>query len=149
MNPAPPAMEDPPMSSESALDGLVTHQGGCHCGRVRYRVDAPARIQVFECNCSICSKSGYLHLLVERGQFELLSGADALSEYRFDSGEAIHLFCRHCGVKSFYVPRSNPNGFSVNVRCLDPGTVTAMDLEPFDGRNWEQSIAELRAKTGR
>lgn len=122
---------------------LLTHRGGCHCGRVRFEVDAPARPRIDECNCSMCIRSGYLHLIVPRTRFRLLSGEADLTEYRFNTGTARHLFCRVCGVKSFYVPRSHPDGYSVNARCLNPGTLEAMDLHPFDGRNWEQHAAEL------
>ena len=123
---------------------LVTHRGGCHCGAVAFEVDAPARLTVSECNCSICRMSGYLHLIVPRSRFRLLRGEGELTEYRFGSGTARHLFCRRCGVKSFYVPRSHPDGFSVNARCLDPGTVTAMAVVPFDGRNWEKQYPQGR-----
>ena len=124
--------------------GLVTHRGGCHCGTVAFEVDAPARLLVQECNCSICSASGFLHLIVPRARFRLLQGEAELTEYTFGTKLARHLFCRTCGVKSFYVPRSNPDGYSVNARCLDPATVEALVVEPFDGRNWEASAAALR-----
>jgi hypothetical protein len=117
---------------------LLTHAGGCHCGRVRFEVRAPAHLQVNECNCSICTKSGYLHLIVPAERFRLLQGAESLTTYRFNTGTAKHLFCSACGVKSFYVPRSHPDGFSVNARCLDEGTVTGMTVLPTDGRNWEK-----------
>ena len=125
----------------------ITHHGGCHCGRVRYRVSAPAELTVYECNCSICSKSGYLHLPADKTNFTLLQGEDALTDYRFDSGEAAHLFCRHCGIKSWYIPRSNPDGFTVNVRCLDEGTVESMTVIPFDGKHWDENIDSYRAAT--
>jgi hypothetical protein len=118
---------------------MVTHQGGCHCRRVRFEVTAPAQIEVTDCDCSICSKAGYLHLIVPKAQFKLLSGADALTTYQFNTGMAKHLFCSVCGVKSFYVPRSHPDGYSVNARCLDAGTVTQMKVKKMDGVNWEQS----------
>ena len=73
----------------------------------------------------------------------VLRGADELSTYTFNTGTARHLFCRHCGIKSFYVPRSNPDGYSVNARCLDAATIEALDVERFDGRNWESSAATL------
>jgi hypothetical protein len=92
---------------------FVTHLGGCHCGRVRFEVEAPARLSVADCNCSICTKTGYLHLIVDRARFRLLSGADALTTYRFNTGTAQHLFCSVCGIKSFYVPRSHPDGFGL------------------------------------
>ncbi|HTS21855.1 MAG TPA: GFA family protein [Casimicrobiaceae bacterium] len=124
---------------------MVVHRGGCHCGRVRFEVDAPRSISVEECNCSICSKSGYLHLIVPRSRFRLLQGQEALTSYSFNTGAAKHLFCSTCGIKSFYVPRSHPDGYSVNVRCLDPGTIESMALEAFDGREWEKQYPEGRA----
>jgi hypothetical protein len=122
---------------------MTRHSGGCHCGRVRFEVEAPAAIEVTECNCSICSKSGYLHLFVSRRDFRLLSGEDALETYSFNTGVAQHYFCRHCGIKSFYVPRSHPDGVSVNARCLDEGTIESLEIVPFDGRNWEQNASKL------
>lgn len=123
---------------------LVTHRGGCHCGRVRFEVLAPARVEVSDCNCSVCSKAGYLHLIVPAGHFRLLSGQDALTTYTFNTGTARHLFCSVCGIKSFYVPRSHPDGFSVNARCLDAGTLEEMTVSPFDGRDWEQQYPQGR-----
>jgi hypothetical protein len=123
---------------------LVTHRGGCHCGAVAFELDAAARLVVQECNCSICTASGYWHLIVPAARFRLLRGREALSEYTFGTGVARHLFCRTCGVKSFYVPRSNPDGYSVNARCLDRSTVEDITVEPFDGRNWEAAAGALR-----
>jgi hypothetical protein len=123
------------------LDAVaLVHSGGCHCGRVRFEVTAPAAISVAECNCSICAKSAYLHLIVPKSRFRLVQGEEFLTTYTFNTGVAQHLFCKVCGIKSFYVPRSDPDGVSVNARCLDPGTVTRMAVQPFDGRNWERSI---------
>ena len=116
---------------------MTTHVGGCHCGRVRFEVRAPAALIVEECNCSICRRSGYLHLIVPAERFKLLSGADSLTSYSFNTGTAKHLFCCVCGVKSFYVPRSHPDGFSVNARCLDGGTVESLSVQTVDGSNWE------------
>ena len=126
---------------------LVTHRGGCHCGAVAFEVDAPARLTVSECNCSICRMSGFLHLIVPRNRLRLLRGADALTDYRFNTGTAQHLFCRHCGVKSFYVPRSNPDGYSVNLRCLDRATVTEVTVEPFDDNDRAASEARVRDRS--
>ena len=123
----------------------VTHRGGCHCGAVRFEVDAPAEAEVHACNCSICTRLGYLHLIVARASFRLLSGSEQLSRYRFNTRTAEHLFCRVCGVKSFYVPRSHPDGYSVNARCIDPGTITRLTIRPFDGQSWERSIDTLRS----
>jgi hypothetical protein len=126
-------------------DVWVTHRGGCHCGRVRFSAQAPAWIDVIECDCSMCTKSGYLHLIVPADRFTLERGADALTEYRFNTRVARHRFCSTCGIKSFYVPRSHPDAYSINARCLDEGTVIGMTVRPFDGRNWEASRAGLRA----
>ncbi len=117
---------------------MKEHKGGCHCGAVRFEVEAHENPVVQECNCSICSKAGFLHLIVPASRFRLLQGADSLATYTFGQGVARHLFCKVCGIKSFYVPRSNPDGFSVNVRCLDEGTIGTVTIEPFDGKNWEQ-----------
>jgi len=122
---------------------MITHTGGCHCGRVRFEVDAPAEIEASDCNCSICTKTGFLHLLVAASDFRLLQGEEALTTYTFNTGVAQHRFCKYCGVKSFYTPRSHPDGISVNVKCLDPGTVEAIRVTLFDGANWEQNIAKL------
>jgi hypothetical protein len=125
---------------------LVTHRGGCHCGRVRIAVDAPASPQALQCNCSVCRMTGYLHLIVPAGRFRLLQGAEFLTEYTFNSGVARHRFCRVCGVKSFYVPRSNPEGIDVNVHCLDATTIQSMSVQPFDDADRERAtegIADL------
>ena len=124
---------------------LITHRGGCHCGRVRFEALAPAEVEVSDCNCSICSMSGYLHLVVRAEHFKLLSGSDVLTTYTFNTGTAKHLFCSVCGVKSFYVPRSHPDGFSVNARCLDPGTIEKLTVRPFNGQDWEGQYPKGRA----
>lgn len=111
---------------------MVRHKGGCHCGRVRFQVSAPAELDIVECDCSICRMTGFLHLIVPRSQFELMKGEDELATYTFNTGVARHYFCSVCGVKSFYVPRSHPDGISVNVRCLDEGTVEGMTTKQFD-----------------
>lgn len=125
---------------------MIIHRGGCHCGRVRFEVTAPAEIVVSECNCSICRKSGYLALIVPRERFRLISGEDGLTTYRFNTGIARHLFCCHCGIKSFYVPRSHPDGISVNARCLDSGTVSQMTVKSFNGQQWEKQYPNGRAE---
>jgi hypothetical protein len=124
----------------------VWHAGGCHCGRVRIEALAPADLEVLECNCSMCDRSAYLHLIVTADRFRLVAGADDLVEYAFGTGVAKHRFCRRCGVKSFYVPRSHPDGFSVNARCLDQATIASMTIRPFDGRNWEAARSNLDAR---
>jgi hypothetical protein len=124
----------------------VRHAGSCHCGRVRFEVLAPAGLDILDCNCSMCARSAYLHLIVAADAFRLVSGAEDLVEYSFGTGVAKHRFCRHCGVKSFYVPRSHPDGYSVNARCLDPATITSMRVRPYDGRNWERARSDLDSR---
>ena len=126
-----------------AASGFVTHRGGCHCRRVRFEVDAPASPEVLECNCSICTMTGFLHLIVPASRFRLLSGGSDLAEYSFNTGTAKHLFCRHCGIKSFYVPRSHPDGFSVNARCLDGIDVAALKVVAFDDRDRDAATAAV------
>jgi hypothetical protein len=120
---------------------MVTHAGGCHCGRVRFEVLAPANLEVAECNCSICSKSGYLHLIVPADRFKLKSGREALSTYSFNTHVAKHYFCATCGIKSFYIPRSHPDGVSVNARCIDTDTIESLSVRPFNGREWKTARA--------
>ena len=118
---------------------LHTYEGGCQCGRVRFRVTADIG-DVLDCNCSICTKKGFLHLIVPPEQFTLLSGADALTTYTFNTGIAKHTFCRVCGMHAFYVPRSDPDKIDVNVRCLDNVDVAAVHAKRFDGRHWEDAL---------
>ena len=118
---------------------MQTMTGGCHCGRVRFRVTAGLD-NVTYCNCSICTKKGFLHLIVPPEQFEFLQGADALATYQFNTGTAKHTFCRACGIHAFYVPRSDPDKIGVNVRCLDDVDLSAIPIKSFDGRNWEASM---------
>ena len=118
---------------------MRTYDGSCHCGRVRFRVTA-ALDKVVRCNCSICRKKGFLHLIVPPAQFELLAGAGDLAAYTFNTGVAKHQFCRHCGIHPFYVPRSDPDKIDVNVRCLEGVDVDALEIGSFDGANWEQAI---------
>jgi hypothetical protein len=125
---------------------MITHTGGCHCGRVRFEVDAQAALEVVECNCSICDKTGYLHLMVPKSRFRLLQGSDALTLYQFNTGTAQHLFCATCGIKSFYVPRSNPEGVSVNARCLDDSTIQSLTSTMVNGKEWEQQYPEGRGE---
>jgi hypothetical protein len=110
---------------------------------VRFEVEAPALIEATDCNCRICRKSGFLHLIVSHSKFRLLQGEDSLVTYTFNTGVARHRFCRHCGIKSFYIPRSHPDGISVNVRCLDADTIDAVNITEFDGANWEENAPKL------
>jgi hypothetical protein len=118
---------------------MNTYEGGCHCGRVRFRVQADLE-RVTECNCSMCAKKGFLHLIVEPQQFELLQGADALTTYEFNTRVAKHRFCRHCGIHPFYTPRSDPDKVDVNARCLENIDATALRPSAFDGKNWEHAM---------
>lgn len=123
---------------------METFAGGCHCGRVRFEVDVEARTAL-ECNCSICFKKAYLHVIVPRARFRLLQGAGVLSTYRFNTGVARHTFCGHCGVQAFYTPRSHPDGVSVNLRCLDDRAIIAsFEIQPFDGQDWEGNVAAIQ-----
>jgi hypothetical protein len=128
------------------VTAVVTHSGGCHCGRVRFEVTAPRHVTVSECNCSMCSKAGYLHLVVPADRFKLLSGGDALTTYTFNTGTAKHLFCSVCGIKAFYVPRSHPDGISVNARCIDSETIEGLTVTPLNGREWEAQYPKGRGE---
>lgn len=125
------------------MDNSVTHLGSCHCGDVRFEVEAPERLELLECNCSICDRTGFLHLVVPKERFRLTTDWDALSTYTFNTGVAKHLFCKRCGIKSFYVPRSHPDGYSVNARCLSPERILEQRIRPFDGAHWETHIGEI------
>ena len=118
----------------------MIYLGGCHCGAVRFELELAEKITVYECNCSICRKAGYVHLIVPRSKLRILQGEDSISIYTFNTGVAKHTFCKICGIKPFYIPRSNPDGYSVNLRCLDEKP-PIVNIEPFDGRNWENAEA--------
>jgi hypothetical protein len=117
--------------------------GGCHCGRVRFRVRTE-QLAALDCNCSICTMKGFLHLIVPKESFTLLSGEDDLTTYTFNTGVAKHTFCSTCGVHPFYIPRSHPDGVDVNVRCLDGDAPARFIVTPFDGREWEENVAMIR-----
>lgn len=125
------------------MNGTITHKGGCHCGAVRFEVEAPAAPDVMSCTCSMCAVTGFLHLIVAADAFRITAGEDNLTEYRFNTGTARHLFCKTCGVKPFYVPRSHPDGWSVNACCVDKLPLKDMDIAEFDGANWEASIDQI------
>ena len=122
----------------------VTYEGGCHCGAVRFRVIVDKQ-EATDCNCSICTKKGFLHLIVPSDRFTLLQGYDALTTYTFNTGIAKHTFCRICGIHSFYRPRSHPDAIDVNIRCLDENVIDKFDIQPFDGMNWEKNIDSLHS----
>ncbi|MBF1989673.1 GFA family protein [Fischerella thermalis] len=127
----------------SNIQESVTYTGGCHCGAVRFQVVVD-RHKADDCNCSICRKKGFLHLIVPKDKFTLLQGDDVLTTYTFNIGVAQHKFCRICGIHSFYIPRSHPDSIDVNIRCLDGDVVKKFEIVPFDGANWEQNIHKLR-----
>lgn len=127
---------------------LHTIRGGCHCGAVRFEVDLPSRVRVNRCNCSICRLAGFVHLIVEPERFRLLRGEGSLTEYRFHTRTARHLFCGVCGIKSFYVPRSHPDGISVNLNCVELGEGIEVEFAEFDGQNWTRSRARLLTDAG-
>ena len=120
----------------------VIYQGGCHCGAVRFQVVVDKH-KVDDCNCSICRKKGFLHLIVPLLQFTLLQGNNVLTTYKFNTEIAQHKFCSICGIHSFYVPRSHPDCIDVNVRCLDGNVIDDFEIIPFDGENWEDNIHKL------
>ena len=118
---------------------LKTYEGGCHCGRVRFRVTGDLGQTVY-CNCSLCGMKGFLHLIVPPQQFQCISGESELTTYQFGTKTAKHTFCRVCGVHPFYVPRSDPDKIDVNVRCLDGVDAATLSPRLFDGQNWESAI---------
>lgn len=122
---------------------MVIHKGSCHCKRVKFEVEAPKLLEALECNCSICSKSGYLHLIVPKSRFKLIKGKESLSTYTFNTGVAKHTFCKVCGIKPFYIPRSNPDGYSINVNCLNKSTIDEVNVRQFNGQDWEKSVLDL------
>nr|WP_309739638.1 GFA family protein [Chamaesiphon sp. OTE_20_metabat_361] len=125
------------------MSKLNTYDGGCHCGKIRYRV-VIEKLEAVECNCSICIKKGFIHLIVPAERFTLLQGQDDLSTYTFNTGTAKHHFCRHCGIHAFYRPRSHPDGYDVNLRCLDDGAIDLFAITYFDGAHWEDKIDQIR-----
>lgn len=121
----------------------TTYSGGCHCDAVRFQVLID-RFTVEDCNCSICQKKGFLHLIVSSENFTLLQGAEVLTSYSFNTKTAKHLFCSICGIHSFYIPRSHPNMIDVNVRCLDKNIINKLTIRPFDGQNWEDNVHKIQ-----
>ncbi len=126
---------------------FTARAGGCHCGAVRFEVDLPDAIEAENCNCSICAMSGNIHVIVPASRFRLVCGEDMLTRYTFDTGAAQHLFCKACGVKSYYIPRSNPDGVAVTYRCLDDWRDLDVTINDFDGVDWEANAAALAHKS--
>jgi hypothetical protein len=123
-------------------------KGGCHCGAVTFEVLVPDEVELIDCNCSMCARTGYLHLIVPKERFHLLTGKRKLADYQFHTKAAKHLFCSICGIKSFYVPRSHPEGYSVNFRCLNAGDFKSILTTEFDGKNWEENAGSLASLEG-
>ena len=126
---------------------MVLHKGGCHCGAVAFEFDAPASVKVTDCNCSMCNMTGYAHVFVLKSDLRFLSGEAHLTEYRFNTGQAVHMFCQTCGIKPLYRPRSHPDAWSVNLRCVEAGTLTPAKRISFDGHDWEGNIDALKEQT--
>ena len=124
----------------------MLYQGSCHCGAVTFEVEAPEVLEVEQCNCSICNKSGFLHLIVPLSKFRLLTGKDSITVYTFNTGVAKHTFCKTCGIKPFYTPRSNPDGIDVNTNCLDTKPIS-INITKFDGQNWEEHAHKIEHKS--
>jgi len=122
---------------------MTWKKGSCHCGAVTFEVLAPDEVELIDCNCSMCARTGYLHLIVPKERFRLLTGKRKLTTYQFNTKEAKHLFCSVCGIKSFYVPRSHPEGYSVNFRCLNADDFKSILTTEFDGKNWEENAGSL------
>jgi hypothetical protein len=127
-------------------DKLVAHQGGCHCGAVRWELQVPQVIRASECNCSVCYKSGHLGVIVPRSRFRIIQGETNLHEYQFNSKVAHHYFCKTCEIKSFYIPRSHPEGVSVNARCIDKELIKDLVIKPFNGQEWEKQYPDGRGE---
>tara|TARA_B110000093_G_C12824625_1_gene348427 strand:+ start:90 stop:512 length:423 start_codon:yes stop_codon:yes gene_type:complete len=121
----------------------MLHRGDCHCGNVRFEFDSEPDVHVHRCNCSICDRVGFLHLIIPRSAFKLITSWDELTTYTFNTGVAEHYSCKTCGVKPFYLPRSNPDGYSVNFRCVDSATFAEVVVTDFDGQNWEENAGAL------
>ena len=124
----------------------MIYNGSCHCKAITFQVEAPDEVDVEDCNCSICSKTGFLHLIVPKNKFTLLTGKNNITTYTYNTGVAQHYFCKTCGIKPFYIPRSNPDGMDINVRCLDeqPDTI---NIVKFDGQHWEDNAHTLAHKS--
>ena len=120
----------------------MKHHGRCHCKEITFEFESPEAVTVYRCNCSICEMTGFLHLIIPISDFTLLSGTP--STYTFNTHIARHDFCPTCGIKSFYTPRSNPDGVSINFRCVDRSTFTDVETRDFDGQNWEDNADALK-----
>ena len=124
---------------------MTTYQGSCHCGAVKFEIDADLS-RLVRCNCSICTKKGGVFKVVPTERFRLLQGEDALTLYQFNTKVSEHYFCKTCGIHPFGHPRSAPEQYLINVRCLDDFDLenATYEIETFDGRNWEAAFAARR-----
>lgn len=118
----------------------VVHSGSCHCGKIKFEVEAPEIIECVTCNCSICNKKQNIHFIVPKTKFCLLQGEEYLTTYTFNTHKAKHTFCRICGVQSFYTPRSNPDGIGIMPHCIDGNTIKEVKMDYFNGSEWEKTI---------
>ena len=124
---------------------IVTHLGSCHCKQIRFEVIGEKNIKVLDCSCSICSILNYKHYIVDKSQFKLLKGKKYLSTYTFNTNVAKHLFCKNCGIKSFYIPRSHPDSISVNLNCIHSKTINKVKIIKFDGKHWNKNINKIKS----
>ena len=128
-------------------DKKIRHKGGCHCGALQFEFDAPSAMSLTQCNCSICAMSAYQHIFVPETDLRFICGQDEMGVYTFGTHQARHMFCMTCGVKPLYRPRSHPDSYSVNLRCVIGGTVKVSKTIEFDGQNWEKNISNLHKET--
>ena len=124
---------------------MVTHLGSCHCKQIKFEVLGEKNIKVLDCSCSICSILNYKHYIVDKAQFKLLKGKKYLSTYTFNTNVAKHLFCKNCGIKSFYIPRSHPDSISVNLNCIHSKTINKVKIIKFDGKHWNKNINKIKS----
>lgn len=124
----------------------MIYKGSCHCGAITFEVEAPEEMEADDCNCSVCAKAGFLHLIVPLSKFKLLTGEAFISTYTFNTGVAKHTFCKVCGIKPFYTPRSNPDGIDINVNCLDTRP-KSLNITKFDGQDWEMHAHKVAHKS--
>jgi hypothetical protein len=128
------------------FENRPVYRGGCHCGRIAYEVVGPVDGRVSQCNCSICTKKAYVHWIIPRERFRLLTPREDLATYTFNTHAAKHHFCPRCGVAPFYIARSDPDKIDVNLRCVEGVDLTAFEIQQFDGRNWEAAIRKERGE---